>query len=48
MVFIHSKLRNSLTLKSVDKLTYMKSNLSNFYDYDVLDYGYETDDCESE
>jgi hypothetical protein len=33
MGFIHSKLRNTLATKTVEKLIFIKSNLSAFYDY---------------
>lgn len=49
MGFIHSKLRNALASKIVEKLVFIKSNLSAFYNYPVLDddvveYNSESDD----
>ncbi len=45
--FIHSKLRNCLNPRSVDKLTFIKSNLPAFYDY-VHDEFDVDDDSDSE
>ncbi|CAK9213831.1 unnamed protein product [Sphagnum troendelagicum] len=45
--FIHSKLRNCLNPRSVDKLTFIKSNLPAFYDY-VHDKSDVDDDSGSE
>lgn len=49
MGFIHSKLRNTLATRTVEKLVFIKSNLSMFYDYlvpddDVVEYNSESDD----
>ncbi len=33
MGFIHSKLRNSLSAKTVEKLVFIKSNMGAFYNY---------------
>jgi hypothetical protein len=46
--FIHSKLRNCLSAKSVDKLAYIKCNLPSFYDYSGQDPEDESDDSGSE
>ena len=49
MGFVHSKLRNALTPKNVDKLVFIKSNLPAFYDYDMQqDVADECDDCSTE
>jgi hypothetical protein len=37
MGFIHSKLRNALATRIVEKLVFIKLNLSAFYDYPTLD-----------
>jgi hypothetical protein len=37
MSFIHSKLRNSLSEPSVEKLVFIKTNMSIFYDMEVSD-----------
>jgi hypothetical protein len=37
MGFIHSKLRNALATKFVEKLVFIKSNLSAFYNYPTFD-----------
>jgi hypothetical protein len=49
MGFIHSKLRNTLATRTVEKLVFIKLNLSAFYDYLALDdndieYNGESDD----
>jgi hypothetical protein len=49
MGFIHSKLRNTLAIRIVEKLVFIKSNLSMFYDYralddDIIEYNSESDD----
>jgi hypothetical protein len=49
MGFIHSKLRNALATRIVEKLIFIKSNLSAFYDYpapddNVIEYSSESDD----
>jgi len=47
MGFIHSKLRNALATKTVEKIVFIKSNLSAFYDYlapdnDIVEYNSES------
>jgi hypothetical protein len=37
MGFIHSKLKNALTTRTVKKLVFIKLNLNTFYDYPVPD-----------
>jgi hypothetical protein len=37
MGFIHSKLRNSLSAKTVEKLVFIKSNMGAFYSYPTSD-----------
>jgi hypothetical protein len=49
MGFIHSKLRKALVTRIVEKLIFIKLNLSAFYDYptlddDVVEYNSESDD----
>jgi hypothetical protein len=49
MGFIHSKLRNALVTKTVEKFVFIKSNLNAIYDYlapndDVIEYNNESDD----
>jgi hAT family C-terminal dimerisation region len=45
MGFIHSKLRNSLSPKTVDRLVFIKSNLPAFYEYEAGDENdYQSDD----
>ena len=41
--FIHYKLRNSLSTKSVGKLVYIKTNMITFYYAAVMEVGYESD-----
>jgi len=44
MGFIHSKLRNSLSTKTVEKLVFIKSNMGAFYNYPTSDnYTSESD-----
>ncbi len=44
MGFIHSKLRNSLSAKTVEKLVFIKSNMDAFYSYPTNDdYTSESD-----
>ena len=46
MGFIHSKLRNSLGRKTVEKLVYIKCNVSAFNNVtnnDIKDYGNESE-----
>jgi hypothetical protein len=44
MGFIHSKLRNSLSAKTVEKLVFIKSNMGAFYSYSTSDdYTSESD-----
>ncbi len=44
MGFIHSKLRNSLSAKTVEKLVFIKSNMGAFYSYSTNDeYTNESD-----
>jgi hAT family C-terminal dimerisation region len=37
MAFVHSKLRNSLNKKTVEKLVFIKSNLPAIYDYQQVE-----------
>jgi hypothetical protein len=37
MGFIHSKLKNSLNAKTVEKLVFIKSNMGAFYNYPTSD-----------
>lgn len=46
--FIHSKQRNLSNPRSVDKLTFIKSNLLAFYDYLQHDKSAVIDDSDSE
>jgi hAT family C-terminal dimerisation region len=43
MGYIHSKLRNSLNVKTVEKLVFTKSNLPAFYDFQQVEVGDESD-----
>ena len=36
--FIHSRLRNSLSVASVEKLVFIKSNMSAFHDMQTAEY----------
>ncbi|CAK9193520.1 unnamed protein product [Sphagnum troendelagicum] len=49
MGFIHSKLRNALVARTIEKLVFIKLNLGAFYDYptldnDVVEYDNENND----
>jgi hypothetical protein len=45
MGFIHSKIRNSLSPKTVEKLVFIKSNLPAFYEHELdADNDYRSDD----